>query len=240
MRDVDVTLEGDAIALADFLTEHSRNFRVMERYPEFGTAKVQYKDSLSFDFASTRRETYAHCGAMPMVVERGVPLMNDVIRRDFTVNTLAFSIHDLGQVLDYVNGLDDIQKRVLRVLHPVSFFEDPSRILRALKFCARFDLTLSPETERLMALPAIRPDGVQRRRRTHQAGVETVFQRRRIPSQARLGRMLPEKRCVSADQHGEPPGWQYGLACRKRPDAVCADVGTACGDSEPIAGGGGR
>jgi tRNA nucleotidyltransferase (CCA-adding enzyme) len=150
VQDVDITVEGNALDLADFLTEHSRNFQVIERYPEFGTAKVQYKDSLIFDFASTRREIYAHCGALPMVVERGVPLIEDVIRRDFTVNALAFSIHELGHVLDYTNGIQDIKTRTLRVLHPVSFFEDPSRLLRALKFCARFDFTLSEETQLLI------------------------------------------------------------------------------------------
>ena len=150
MQDVDITIEGDAIELADFLSRNSRNFQMLECYPEFGTAKVQYKDSLVFDLASTRREIYAHCGALPVVVERAVPLSNDVIRRDFTVNALAFSIHELGHVLDYTNGIQDIKTRTLRVLHPVSFFEDPSRILRALKFCARFDFRLSEETQLLL------------------------------------------------------------------------------------------
>lgn len=150
VQDVDITLEGNALVLADFLAENSRNFQVIERFPEFGTAKVQYKDSLFFDFASTRKEIYPHCGALPVVVERGVPLIDDVIRRDFTVNTLAFSIHDLGQVLDYTHGIEDIGKHTLRVLHPVSFFEDPSRILRAMKFCARFDFELSDDTRQLL------------------------------------------------------------------------------------------
>jgi tRNA nucleotidyltransferase (CCA-adding enzyme) len=150
VQDVDITLEGNAIDLADFLAENSRNFQVLERYPEFGTAKVQYKDSLVFDFASTRREIYPHCGALPVVVDRGVTLINDVIRRDFTVNALAFSIHELGHVLDYTNGIHDVKMRTLRVLHPVSFFEDPSRILRAMKFCARFDFTLSEDTKSLL------------------------------------------------------------------------------------------
>jgi tRNA nucleotidyltransferase (CCA-adding enzyme) len=87
---------------------------------------------------------------LPVVVNRGVPLVNDVIRRDFTVNALAFSIHELGHVLDHSNGIRDIQKRVIRVLHPVSFFEDPSRILRALKFCARFNFELAEETAQLL------------------------------------------------------------------------------------------
>ena len=150
VMDVDITVEGDGVALANYLQENSRNFTVLEEFPEFGTAKLQYKDSLLFDVASTRQEIYPHCGALPVVVNRGVPLVDDVIRRDFTANALALSIHDLGQVLDYSNGIRDINNREIRVLHPVSFFEDPSRILRALKFCARFDFHLAPETLRLL------------------------------------------------------------------------------------------
>lgn len=149
--DVDITVEGDALALSDFLMENSRNFQILEKFPEFGTAKINYKDSLMFDVASTRQEIYPHCGSLPVVVNRGVPLVNDIIRRDFTVNALAFSVHELGQVLDYSNGIRDIQMREIRVLHPVSFFEDPSRILRALKFCARFDFELADETSQLLA-----------------------------------------------------------------------------------------
>jgi len=150
VKDVDITVEGDAIALAEFLMENSRNFKLEEQYAEFGTAKVRYKDTLMFDFASTRQEVYPACGVLPVVVNRGVPLVNDIIRRDFTVNALAFSVHELGKVLDYSNGIRDIQKRELRVLHPASFFEDPSRILRAMKFCARFDFNLAEETRHLL------------------------------------------------------------------------------------------
>lgn len=152
VKDVDITVEGDALLLARFLTQNSRNFAIVEEFPEFGTAKVRYKDSLMLDFASTRQEVYPHCGALPVVLKRGVPLKEDVIRRDFTMNALALSIHPLGQMLDHMRGLQDLQKRHVRILHPVSFFEDPSRILRALKFCARFDFELSPETRRLMML----------------------------------------------------------------------------------------
>lgn len=150
IQDVDITLEGNAIEVVEFLAQNSRNFEVLECFPEFGTAKVRYKDTLNFDFASTRQEIYSHCGALPVVVNRGVPLVEDVIRRDFSVNTLAFSIHELGQVLDYTDGIQDIQSKTIRVLHPVSFFEDPSRILRAMKFSARFNFEFSKETKQLL------------------------------------------------------------------------------------------
>jgi tRNA nucleotidyltransferase (CCA-adding enzyme) len=151
VRDVDITVEGDALAFAAFLVENSRNFQLEAQFPEFGTVKVRYKDSLMFDLASTRQEIYPNCGALPVVVNRGVALVDDIIRRDFTVNALAFAVHELGHVLDYCGGIRDIQARKMRVLHPVSFFEDPSRILRALKFCARFNFDLAEETVQLLS-----------------------------------------------------------------------------------------
>lgn len=150
VKDVDITVEGDALTVARFLMENSRNFELVEEFPEFGTAKVRYKETLMFDFASTRQEIYPHCGALPVVVKRGVSLIEDVGRRDFTINALAFAVHNLGHVLDHSHGVRDIQQRRIRVLHPVSFFEDPSRILRALKFCARFDFDLADETRHLL------------------------------------------------------------------------------------------
>ncbi|MGE0200552.1 MAG: hypothetical protein AB7P76_06255 [Candidatus Melainabacteria bacterium] len=150
LADVDITVEGDAIAFADWLVQHSKNFELVEAFPDFGTVTLTYKDFLMLDLASTRREVYAACGALPDVVARGVPLAEDVIRRDFTLNALAFSINELGTILDFSEGMNDIANRIIRVLHPVSFFEDPSRILRALKFAARFDYTLSPGTQLLM------------------------------------------------------------------------------------------
>lgn len=150
LQDVDITVEGDALALGEFLIKHSRNFTLLEEHPEFGTVKLDYKQSMTLDIASTRKEVYHYAGALPDVIQRGVPLAEDIIRRDFTVNALAFSINRLGQILDYTNGIEDIQRRCIRVLHPVSFYEDPSRMLRALKFAVRFNFQLAEETRYLL------------------------------------------------------------------------------------------
>lgn len=150
LSDLDITVEGDALQATNLILGDSKNFFVEERFPEFGTTVIHYKESLYIDVASTRKETYTNCGALPQVFERGVPLEDDVIRRDFTVNALALSIHELGKVLDYTGGIADIDAQEIRVLHPVSFFEDPSRIFRALKFCARLDFKLSLGTKRLL------------------------------------------------------------------------------------------
>lgn len=147
--DVDVTVEGDAMALAERIAAGSKNFRLDATYPEFGTAKLEYKDRIHFDLASTRREVYRHCGALPEVIERGVPLASDVLRRDFTINALSLSLNPLGEVLDYSNGIADIQDRLIRILHPASFFEDPSRLIRALRFEASLGFERSRGTARL-------------------------------------------------------------------------------------------
>lgn len=149
VKDVDITIEGNAIEASQFIVANSRNFEVTECFPEFGTTKLLYKGKIDFDLASTRKEVYENCSALPTVKERGVPLITDIVRRDFTVNALAMSINDIGHIVDFTNGIVDIEQRLIRVLHPVSFFEDPSRILRAFKFMARLDFKITDTTARL-------------------------------------------------------------------------------------------
>ncbi|MFN8615148.1 MAG: hypothetical protein U0003_04470 [Vampirovibrionales bacterium] len=145
--DVDITVESNAIEAAQFLVAHSKNFMVDDVFPEFGTVTLIYKDNLRFDLASTRQEYYEHCGSLPTIINRGVDLSLDVVRRDFTVNTLAMPIHHLGQVLDYTGGLEDLENQQIRILHPLSFYEDPSRILRALRFASRLGFKWDELTE---------------------------------------------------------------------------------------------
>jgi tRNA nucleotidyltransferase (CCA-adding enzyme) len=150
IRDVDITVEGQGDKAAQAVDSQSRNFRIEEVYAEFGTAKLQYKDLIMLDMASTREERYPYCGALPTVMKRGVPLYEDIRRRDFSVNTLALAIHDVGMLYDYVNGLQDLEARAIHVLTGATFFEDPSRILRAFKFANRLRFQLSPQTQWLM------------------------------------------------------------------------------------------
>ncbi|MDH4378619.1 MAG: hypothetical protein QE263_01765 [Vampirovibrionales bacterium] len=146
MVDVDITVEANALETAQFLVAHSKNFLVDDVFPQFGTVTLSYKESLRFDLASTRQEVYDHCGALPTVQQQGVALPLDVVRRDFTINTLAMPIHELGQVRDYTSGLVDLSNKMIRILHPLSFYEDPSRILRALRFACRLGFELDPLT----------------------------------------------------------------------------------------------
>jgi tRNA nucleotidyltransferase (CCA-adding enzyme) len=149
LNDVDITVEGDALSCALEIEKHSRNFKVDETFPDFGTAILHYKDLIYIDLASTRKERYPNCGALPVVFERGVPLKDDVIRRDFTMNALALSIHQLGEIIDWTGGIESIEAQTIQVLHGASFFEDPSRILRGFKFASRLDFEWTPTTTAL-------------------------------------------------------------------------------------------
>ena len=150
IRDIDMTLEGNAHEIAHAIAAHSKNFTPLETHPTFGTAKLLYKNLTRLDLASTRTEAYAYCGALPTLIKRGVPLAYDVQRRDFTVNTLALAIHNLGDLFDYTQGLDHLKNREIQVLHGATFFEDPSRVFRAFKFSNRLGFTFSQQTEALM------------------------------------------------------------------------------------------
>lgn len=167
--DADLTVEGQALEAAHWVVERSKNFELTEQYPHFGTAKLKYKGKLDFDFASTRREAYAGCGHLPDILEVGVPLRQDIIRRDFTVNTLALSITQPGKIIDYLGGLKDVKAHQLRALTAFSFFEDPSRIFRAIKYAIRLDFEWAPETQYLIdeamgGLPSVYKGGGERMR----------------------------------------------------------------------------
>lgn len=145
--DLDLVVEGDALALARRLSEL---FGVeVHAFEDFGTAHLKVQNT-KLELATTRRETYPHPGAYP-VVERA-SLKEDLLRRDFTINAMALSINpeDFGTLIDYFGGLKDLKEGLLRVLHPMSFVEDPVRILRALRFAGRFGFRLSKNTEKLL------------------------------------------------------------------------------------------
>jgi len=160
--DFDIVVEGDAISLAKGMekkycgrvTTHSR----------FGTAKWFLSGSkfpastpVSLDFISARMEFYAHPTALP-TVERG-SIKLDLHRRDFTINTLAMRLdgHRYGELLDYWGGLEDLRSGLVRVLHSLSFVDDPTRMLRAVRFEQRFGFTIEPRTLELInaALPLL-------------------------------------------------------------------------------------
>ena len=157
--DVDLVVEGDAIALAQHLArKYGGRVRSHRR---FGTAKwiLPTEDVIvqgeglptSLDLVTARTEFYEHPTALP-TVERS-SIKQDLHRRDFTINTLAIRLDGdhWGELLDFYGGLEDLQRGLIRVLHSLSFVEDPTRILRAVRFEQRFGFRIEPRTEELIA-----------------------------------------------------------------------------------------
>jgi len=148
--DVDIIVEGDAIELARrYAKEKSLPVHTFE---EFMTAQITLETGEKIDLATARKETYTHPGAYPKVEKASIK--EDLYRRDFTINTLAIDITEgrFGILVDYFNGLKDIKDRMIRVLHQLSFIEDPIRILRALRFAGRLGFKLGKPTEKLLKL----------------------------------------------------------------------------------------
>lgn len=136
--DVDIVYEGNAIEdFAEF-------GEVMRVNPDFGTIRVNI-DGCEVDIASTRTERYDKKGHLPQVEKIGCSLEEDVTRRDFTINSLYKSV-STGEIYDFTNGLEDLKNKKLRVLHDKSFVDDPTRIIRALKFSHRFGFDLEEKT----------------------------------------------------------------------------------------------
>jgi len=146
--DIDITVEGDGILFAEYFVAHHQCR--MRSHKAFGTAVILFPDGLKVDIASTRLEYYDSPGGLP-TVERS-SLRHDLYRRDFTINTLAISLnHDrYGVVTDYFGGRQDLQNKTIKVLHNLSFVEDPSRLFRAIRFEQRLGFKLAPHTGQLI------------------------------------------------------------------------------------------
>ena len=145
--DIDIAVDGDAIELARLLA--ARLGGRMTSHQRFGTAVVQYGEGDRLDVVTTRTEFYDAPGALPTVERAG--LREDLFRRDFTINAMAVSLQptDFGRLVDPFGGRADLAAGVLRVLHNLSFIEDPTRIFRAIRYEARYDLRLEEHSARL-------------------------------------------------------------------------------------------
>jgi tRNA nucleotidyltransferase (CCA-adding enzyme) len=144
--DLDVAIEGDARAAGRELSERLGGELV--EHERFGTATVRAGD-LSLDLATTRREHYSVPGALPEVEPAG--LAEDLGRRDFTINAMALGLSgdDLGELHDPYDGRRHLEQGAIVVLHGQSFVDDPTRLLRALRYEARFGFRMDEQTERL-------------------------------------------------------------------------------------------
>src|SRR5215207_1049622 len=154
--DVDLVVVGDAAALAERLggaaAEHER----------FGTVKVEVEGH-EIDIATARSESYPTPGALPVVAPAD-DIEADLGRRDFTINAMAIPIDGEARLVDPHGGEGDLKEGVLRVLHPRSFEDDPTRAIRAARYAARLNFRLEPETEKLLRATDLSTVSADRRR----------------------------------------------------------------------------
>ncbi len=172
--DLDLVVEGNAIALGRALQKRFGGRLTVHR--RFGTAKWHLEavrqelaaalepflppgistapdpEDLppTLDLVTARTEFYAHPTSLPTVARSSIKL--DLHRRDFTINTLAIRLdgRHYGELHDYWGGLADLRRGVIRVLHSLSFVDDPTRMLRAVRFEQRFGFTIEPRTLQLL------------------------------------------------------------------------------------------
>jgi tRNA nucleotidyltransferase (CCA-adding enzyme) len=162
--DLDLVLEGDAIEAARRLGETSGG--QVQTYPQFGTTTLRHND-ITLDLVTARAEVYTRSGALPIVTPGSI--IDDLARRDFSVNAMALRVDDGSfTCLDPHNGLADIERKELRVLHARSFIDDATRILRGARYEARLDFRLEAETEDLARRDVDRLDNVSGDRIRHE------------------------------------------------------------------------
>jgi tRNA nucleotidyltransferase (CCA-adding enzyme) len=146
--DIDVTVEGDGILFAEiFATSYGCRVKSHEK---FGTAAIVFSNGTKIDVASTRLEYYDSPGVLP-TVERS-SLKMDLYRRDFTINTLAIALAgaEFGRLIDFFGARRDLQAKSIRVLHNLSFVEDPTRVFRGIRFEQRLGFRMAAHTENLI------------------------------------------------------------------------------------------
>jgi tRNA nucleotidyltransferase (CCA-adding enzyme) len=202
--DLDLVVEGSAVALARELAT-SFDGQALE-HPVFLTATVVLPDGRRVDVASARREAYRTPGVLPVV--EPASLAEDLARRDFSVNALAVRLDRAawGRLVDTMGGLADLRARRIRVLHPLSFVEDPTRIFRAARFAARLGCRVDPTTRRLAS---------------HAARLDVYRALSGDRLRAELEILLSEKRPVAALREADDLGaWSLlGATAATRPAA---------------------
>lgn len=146
--DIDIVVEPAAIPLAQRLSRLLGGECV--EYSKFGTATLTLSQGEHIDFVTARTEFYAMPAAMPDV--ENATIRQDLYRRDFTINTLAVALNpdQFGNLLDFFGGREDLKSGLVRVLYNLSFVEDPTRILRAIRFEQRYGFSLEEQTERFL------------------------------------------------------------------------------------------
>jgi tRNA nucleotidyltransferase (CCA-adding enzyme) len=149
INDFDIVVEGDAIQLGESLVKKYGG-KLTQHY-KFHTAIWHLPSSFlihpsSLDLITARSETYAHPGALPTVKPSTID--DDLRRRDFTINAMAVRLDGdhFGEMLDPLDGQSDLEQKLIRVLHPHSFVDDPTRIFRTVRYAERYSFIIHPSS----------------------------------------------------------------------------------------------
>src|SRR3989338_5370845 len=156
--DIDIVVKADALS---FAREVAKTLKAEAKvYGQFGTATLELPGAGRLDIATARKEWYPHSGSLPKVCPG--TLQDDLYRRDFTINAMAVSLNkdSFGELIDEFGGMADLKKKKVRVLHDRSFMDDPTRILRAVRFEQRFGFRIESRTLRLLK-EAMDDDGMR-------------------------------------------------------------------------------
>ncbi len=143
--DIDIVIEGDGIVFARVLAKHLKGS--IKIHKKFGTAVITLKDGFKIDIATARVEFYEFPAALPKVEYSSIK--QDLYRRDFTVNAMAISLNpsNFGELFDFFGGQKDLREGTIKVLYNLSFVEDPTRIIRAIRFEQRYGFRMDADTE---------------------------------------------------------------------------------------------
>jgi len=142
--DIDITVEGDGINFAETLNSFLKGS--LKTYSIFNTATIKYKNII-LDIVSARKEYYIKPAVLPKIEFSDI--YEDLKRRDFTINTIAYDVLD-DKIIDYFGGLKDLEDKKIKILHNKSFIDDPTRIFRGIKYSIRYDFLLDKMTEDLL------------------------------------------------------------------------------------------
>ncbi|MFH1516101.1 MAG: CBS domain-containing protein, partial [bacterium] len=143
--DIDFLVEGSG---HDFAEEFGKEFDAkVDFIDRFSTAKIHVSLETTIDIAMCRCEYYRKPGALPDVAPSG--LRDDLYRRDFTINALAIRLNPVGfgELIDFFRGANDLEDRRIRILHTLSFVDDPTRVFRAIRFEGRLGFRMDDETQ---------------------------------------------------------------------------------------------
>ena len=147
--DIDLVIEGNAIDFGESLSKKIGVKKII-KHEQFKTCNLYLDSGLNIDIASSRVEYYEYPSSLP-TVEYG-NIKEDLYRRDFTINSMAIKLShgEFGKLIDYYGGYKDLQDKKIRILHNLSFIEDPTRVIRAIRFAVRYDFEFHEDTYKFM------------------------------------------------------------------------------------------